>query len=194
MGWIDEEMRGINIGDQRLNRRAIAITEQLENSTESSFTQAFQTRSELAATYRLFDNNFVTPEKILSGHYKSTISRIKEQKVVLLPNDTSSIDYMSKSSVEGLGILESSHARGILIHPLLAITPDRTCLGMVDIQMWLRNGEAHRKSLPSEVRRNEPIEDKESFRWLKCYRKACDLHSKICKLSLLVLETEKVIF
>ena len=59
MGWVHDELSDINIGDQRLNRRTLAITEQLENSTEGSFTQSFRTRSELAAAYRLFDNNFV---------------------------------------------------------------------------------------------------------------------------------------
>lgn len=175
MGWVNDEFADISIGDRRLDKRALIVTQQLENSTEGSFTQCFQTRSELTAAYRLFDNMFITPEKILLPHYKSTMLRIKDQKVVLLPNDTSSIDYTSKSSVEGLGILESAHAKGLLIHPLIATTPERVCLGIVDVQIWSRDSEAHRKSLSSEVRRNEPIEEKESFRWLKCYRKACEI-------------------
>jgi Transposase DNA-binding/Transposase Tn5 dimerisation domain len=175
MGWINEELTDINIGDERLDRRTLTVIEQLENSTEGSFTQSFRTRSELVAAYRLFDNKFVSPEKILSGHYKSTLSRIRGEKIVLFPNDTSSIDYTDKYSVEGLGILESKHTKGLLIHPLIAITPERICLGMIDLQTWSRDGEANRKGLSSEVRRNEPIEEKESFRWLKSYRKACEL-------------------
>jgi hypothetical protein len=175
MGWINDEQAYIDTGDQRLNRRTITIIEQLENSTEGSLTQCFQTRADLVGAYRLFDNSFVTPEKILSSHYKKTRSRIKEQKVVLLPNDTSSLDYTKKTTVEGLGILESAHAKGLLIHPLIAITPERNCLGIIDLQIWSRDPHAHRKSLPSGVRNNEPIEEKESFRWLKSYRKACEL-------------------
>lgn len=173
MGWVNDEMADINIGDKRLDKRAKAVVTGLDNSTEDSFTQCFKTRAELVGAYRLFDNPFVTPDKILSGHYESTILRIKQQKVVLLVNDTSSIDYTGKDSVEGLGILESPYTKGILIHPTLAITPDRTCLGIIDSQMWSRDGDAHRKSLSSEIRRNEPIEQKESFRWLASYRKAC---------------------
>lgn len=170
-----DELADTNIGDQRLNRRTRAVAEKLGNSTEGSFTECFQTRAELTGAYRLFDNKFVTPEKILSGHYKKTMSRIQDQKIVLLPNDTSSIDYTTKNSVEGLGILESAHAKGLLIHPLIAITPARICLGLIDVQIWSRDGEAHRKTLSSEIRRNEPIEEKESFRWLKSYRKGCEL-------------------
>jgi hypothetical protein len=175
MEWVYDELSGTDTGDQRLNRRVIAVTEQLENGAEGSFSQCFQTRAELTAAYRLFDNNYITPEKILSGHYKSTTSRMKNQKIVLLLNDTSSIDYTSKNTVEGLGILESAYTKGLLIHPLIAVTPERISLGMVDVHTWSRDGEAHRKSLPSEVRRNEPIEMKESYRWLKSYRKACEL-------------------
>jgi hypothetical protein len=173
MCWIDDEMADINIGDKRLDKRTKAVIKRLDNSTEGSFTQCFKTRAELVGAYRLFDNPFVIPDKILSGHYESTILRIKQQKVVLLVNDTSSIDYTGKDSVEGLGILETSYTKGILIHPTLAITPDRTCLGIIESQMWTRDGNAHRKSLSSEIRRNEPIEQKESFRWLVSYRKAC---------------------
>lgn len=173
MGWINNEMADINIGDKRLDKRTKSVITRLDNSTEDSFTQCFKTRAELVGAYRLFDNRLVTPDKILSGHYESTILRIKQQKVVLLINDTSSIDYTGKESVEGLGILESSYTQGILIHPTLAITPDRICLGIIDTQMWARDGSAHRKSLSSEIRRNEPIEQKESFRWIVSYRKAC---------------------
>jgi hypothetical protein len=179
MGWTDNEMAHKAMGDERLDRRIVNIIERLENSSECSFTQCFKSRAELVAAYRFFDNNFVTPEKILSSHYESTISRIKQQKVVLLPNDTSSIDYTGKTSVEGLGILETAYTKGIFIHPLLAIIPDRTCLGVIDVQMWTRDGEAHRKSLPSQVRKNEPIKEKESFRWIHSYRKACILAQQI---------------
>lgn len=175
MGWIENEMAHTDIGDKRLNKRASIIVERLDNSSEGGFTQYFKSRSELVAAYRFFDNSFVTPEKILSSHYKSTIERIQEQKTVLLINDTSSLDYTGKDTVEGLGILESQYSKGILIHPTLAITPERNCLGIVDVLMWSRDGEAHRKALPSEVRKNEPIETKESFRWILSYRKACML-------------------
>ena len=49
MSWVHEELEGTNIGDKRLNRRTLAVTKQLGNCTEGSFTECFHTRSELVA-------------------------------------------------------------------------------------------------------------------------------------------------
>ncbi len=105
MVWQDDEMETSDIGDKRLNERQKLILERLSKSSQSSFSQCFKSRAELKAAYRFFDNDFVTPEKILSPHYESTLARIKAQPTVILPNDTSSIDFSSKTSVEGYRIL-----------------------------------------------------------------------------------------
>jgi hypothetical protein len=178
MGWIENELSDINIGDKRLNNRAKSIIHCLDNSSEDSFPQCFKSRAELEGAYRFFNNNFVNPEKILSSHYKNTLSRCSDEKVVLLVNDSSSIDYTSKSTVEGLGILETSHTRGIFIHPLIALNPSRVCLGMVDLHTWIRDEKAKRRDLSSQIRMNQPIEEKESFRWISCYRKSCEIAKK----------------
>lgn len=170
MGWEEQEMMHSNIGDERLEKRLTKILGRLSESSDTTFTQTFKSRAELVAGCRFFDNPRATPEKILASHIENTKCRIKDKPVVLLPNDSSSIDYTSKKGVEGLGILETSFTYGLHIHPTLAFTPDKVCLGCVDVKMWTRDGGKKRKSLPSSVRNNEPIEEKESFRWLQSYR------------------------
>lgn len=170
MGWEDQEMKFSNIGDARLEKRLVKIAGRLSESSDTSFTQTFKSRAELVAACRFFDNPRASPEKILASHIQNTKLRIKDNRVVLLPNDSSSIDYTCKKSVEGLGILETSYTFGLHIHPTLVFTPDNVCLGCVDGKMWTRDGNAKRKSLPSQVRNNEPIEEKESFKWLQSYR------------------------
>lgn len=172
MGWEDQEMMHSNIGDERLGKRLTKLVGRLSESSDTSFTQTFKSRAELVAGCRFFDNPRATPEKIIASHIASTKSRIKGMPIVLLPNDSSSIDYTSKKGVEGLGILETSFTFGLHIHPTVAFTPDKLCLGCVDLKIWTRDADAKRKSLPSNVRNNEPIEEKESFRWLQSYRVA----------------------
>lgn len=172
MGWEDQEMMYSNIGDQRLENRLTKLVGRLSESSDTSFTQTFKSRAELVAGCRFFDNPRATPEKILASHIESTKSRIKGNPIILLPNDSSSIDYTSKKAIEGLGILESSFTYGLHIHPTIAFTPEKICLGCVDFKTWTRDADAKRKLLPSNVRNNEPIEDKESFRWLQSYRVA----------------------
>jgi hypothetical protein len=170
MGWADEEMKVLEIGDKRLNERVKYTLEKLGESYNSSFPACFKTRSELVAAYRLFNNKFVTPEKVMRGHYESTIERAKEYPVVLLINDTSSLDYTSKD-IEGIGRLEKDYTKGFFIHPLLAVTPGRLPLGVIDNYNWIR-GDERRREISGNKRANEPIEEKESIRWLKSYKNA----------------------
>jgi hypothetical protein len=181
MGWEDQEMEALNIGDERLNKREVNIVGRLFESLGSSFTQCFKSRSELVAAYRFLDNNRATPQKVLASHYEHTKSRIigGQYPVVLCPNDTSSIDFSGRPGTEGLGILESSFAYGVLIHPTLAITPENICLGCLNVKMWERDPDAKRKSLPSEVRNNQPIEEKESIRWIESFRVVNEIAKEI---------------
>jgi hypothetical protein len=172
MGWSDLEMAELKVGDKRLNKRVKHTIEKLAASSESSFPACFKTRAELIGAYRLFDNDFLTPEKILEPHYKSVKQRAKTYPVVLLLNDTSSLDYTSKD-VEGLGMLEKNYTRGLFIHPTLAITPDRQCLGLIGHGIWTRMPNQHRNQISGSIRGNQPIEEKESFRWLESYRQGC---------------------
>ncbi|MFV1968756.1 MAG: IS4 family transposase [Pirellulaceae bacterium] len=54
----------------------------------------------------------------------------------------------------------------------MAFTPERLCLGVVGVEFFSRTPESLGKA---RERRNDPIESKESFRWLKGYRLACEL-------------------
>lgn len=174
MEWCDQEMKTLEIGDKRLNKRVKYTLGKLGESYNNSFPSCFKTRSELVGAYRLFDNKFAAPEKIMEAHYRSTQERVREFPVVLLINDTSSLDYTSKD-VEGVGKLEKEYTKGFFIHPLLATTPDRLPLGIIDNYVWTREEEYR----SNNSRRNQPIEEKESFRWLQSYQKG-HLFAKSC--------------
>jgi len=96
MRWSDTEMNNLKIGDKRLDKRLKKTIEQMAASSDSSFPACFKTRAELIGAYRLFDNEFVTPEKILKPHRDCVDQRSATQPIVLLLNDTSSIDYIPK--------------------------------------------------------------------------------------------------
>ena len=57
-----------------------------------------------------------------------------------------------------------------------ALTPQRLCLGVVRMDLWARDDETFRQA---KDRKYEPIEEKESFRWLEGYRLACDLAEEL---------------
>lgn len=169
--WIREELKGMNLGDRRLNRRAGQLMERLSADPSGSVNAACQGWGETQAAYRFFDNQRVTPERLLEPHRQATLRRIAEQEVVLLIQDTTELDY-SAHPAEGVGSLAWEQRRGFYDHTTAAFTPDGLCLGVLEVNLFSRDA----KTLgQSQQRRNHPIETKESFRWLEGYRLACEV-------------------
>lgn len=176
--WAAQEMLTANLGDERLNRRAARVLSQLAKSPQESVPSALQSWPETLAAYRFFDNDKVTPEKVLEPHRDATLDRVKQFPVVLCIQDTTELDYTSKPQIQGLGPLTYESGLGLYIQPTLAVTPERLCLGVVDQWTWVRDPEEHGgKNRQHRLKRS--IEEKESFRWVEGYRRVCDWQSTL---------------
>jgi Transposase Tn5 dimerisation domain/Transposase DNA-binding len=171
--WAAQEMLTAHWGDKRLNQRAAKLLSRLADSPEGSLPSVLQSWKETVAAYRFFDNEKVTPEKVLEPHRDATLERAQKFPVVLCVQDTTELDYTSKPQTQGLGPLTYGSSLGLYIHPTLAITPDRLCLGVVDQWSWARDPEEHGgKDRQNRLQRS--LEEKESFRWVEGYRRVCD--------------------
>lgn len=168
---IESELDGINLGDQRLNRRGKKLLKALAGDPQASINGACDGWADTLAAYRFFDNPAVTPEKILEPHRAATMGRIGTQKVVLVVQDTTELDFTAHPPRDAQ-CLDKPQRFGLFDHTLLAVTPDRLCLGVVGGEQFDRVPE----SLGQTAQRTTlPIEEKESFRWLTGYRAACRL-------------------
>lgn len=173
--WAKEEMEHAAWEDRRLNERLTRLLSDLGERPQMSIPAACGGHTETVAAYRFFDNERVTPDKILQPHFERTRQRMAEHPVVLLVQDTTELDVTRpEQQVAGAGPLERPARRGALLHPLEAFTPDGTPLGAVWAQMWTRDEEpvAHSRVERQRWRRTTPIEEKESFRWLEGLRQA----------------------
>lgn len=181
MSWVEEEFKTIDIGDKRLNNRMIHITECLGLAPGRTIPQTFKSWGDIKACYDFVKNDLVTEEKLLAPHIERTLERIKEYSVVLLLSDTTDINYTTKAAMTGKERLTNKQ-NGIWLHPTIAVTPERLTLGIVDANFWHREPEVAGKSAASGTSRDKaPIEEKESYRWLKSYLKACEIASKAPK-------------
>ena len=165
--WYCEEVKGAEFGDSRLTERYKKILGGLSTQTEESIPGALDSWGETQAAYRFLANSKVSAAKILSPHRESTIERIKQEEVILLPQDTSELNYSSKTDIKGLGPLNTESHRGFLLHPVIAVTPKRLCLGVVSAEMWARESIGNKS-----LNRDRRIEDKESMRWLRGFEVA----------------------
>jgi hypothetical protein len=165
------ELDGMDLGDKRLNDRSQLLIERLAANPAASVNASCQGWSETKAAYEFFDNEKVEPHKILQPHRDATINRIREEEVVLIAQDTTELDY-SEHPTKDAGVLDAAHRFGLYDHSHIAFTPQQLCLGVLGVEFFSRTPESLGKT---RERRNNPIETKESFRWLEGYRLACDI-------------------
>ena len=143
-----------------------------------SVPAATRGRAEMEAAYRFFDNDKVSPEKILQPHIEATRERISQAEIVLLVQDTTDIDLTRPNQqVKGAGPMEYDTRRGVFFHPLLAFNSHGLPLGVAWQKSWTRNKikKKRTKKERDDWHRKTPIEGKESFRWIEGMRAARDV-------------------
>ncbi len=174
--WVIEEMQNLDLKDKRLNDRLSEVLSQLGGHPTASIPAACGGYAETAAAYRLFDNEKVCFENVLQPHIEATGRRIAGNSVVVLAQDTTEIDLTRpEQQVVGAGPLDGGSRRGLFLHLLHAFTPDGTPLGTVHADVWARDDEPPlSKSERSAQRKQTPIEEKESQRWIDMLRRARD--------------------
>ncbi|MFQ5752806.1 MAG: IS4 family transposase [bacterium] len=172
--WVSEELSTVNLSDERLDRRAHKILDRVGSKPGISFPAACKGWDETNGAYRFFNNKKVTEQKILSAHKDATLKRMADHKVVLCLQDTTEMDFTGRK-LNGAGPLSIEERIGFFNHVTLAVTPERICLGTLDAHMWARDFDDLNKS---GKRKQKPIEEKESYRWLEGYRKISELSNR----------------
>lgn len=168
-GWVENEIKANQLSDERLNKRLKSILSSLGNNPEESIPAACQGWTETQGVYRFLDNPRVSLAEILTGHQTATIDRIREQEMVLLPQDTTFLNFAQEESA-GIGTLKRTQSEHYLLHITAAFTPARVNLGTLDAKLWQRPEEP-----VAHLRDQKPIEEKESYRWLESYDMACQV-------------------
>jgi hypothetical protein len=163
-GWGAKEFSGLDLGDERLNKRAIKLVEQFADKPTASIPAAAGGWADTIAAYRFLGNENADWESILAPHAIQTQQRMSRHPVVLCLQDTTELDFNGQD-IKGLGSLSYDAQRGMYLHPTYAITPQREPLGVTAMWMWAR--ERRDESQPKVAIEKE--EAKESIRWIKGY-------------------------
>ena len=164
MSWAAQEFETLDLGDARLNRRAVLLAEQLACKPGASIPSACRNWSETVAAYRCLDNASVTSQQIMDAHWQASVQRIAQHQVVLCLQDTTELDYNGQQ-MQGLGPLSYEAQRGMYLHPTYVITPQREPLGVTDAWMWAREPKPVDGQRPGVV---------ESLRWIESYERIAE--------------------
>ncbi len=155
--WAAQELAYTDLGDPRRTRRLIQMVEDFAAQPGASVPQACGTRAKTKAAYRLWDDEYVTPDAIQASHRASTVERAERQGVVLAVQDTTELDYADHPHTTGLGPLENVWQNGLKIHSSLAVHPDGVPLGLLYQKRWVRDA---RRSRSPSTDGNAPRETK----------------------------------
>jgi hypothetical protein len=139
--------------------------------------EACQSRSKTKAAYRFFDHPETHMDVLLKPHFEATQQRVAAEKVVLAVQDTTSLNYSTHPATENLGPIGSQQEGiiGLLVHSTMAFNLEGTPLGLLDVQCWARDAAAFGQK---HERKQRPIEEKESSKWLKSFRRVAEVQRR----------------
>lgn len=169
--WAEEEFGRCRL-NPRLAERLMTMVRDFWARPMADIPEACQSVSKMQAAYRFLANDDVEFETLLQPHYAASEQRIgalAQDSVVLVPQDTTSVNYSELESTEGLGPIGTTvdGAQGLHLHSSLGVTVQGVPLGFLDAQCWVRDPLEFGKKAK---RHSLPIEDKESWRWIESYR------------------------
>lgn len=169
MRWAAKEFKDIDLGDKRLNKRAVLLAEQLAAKPTASIPGACGGWAETAAAYRFLAQDELEWSDILAPHWQCSSVRMKAHRVVLCIQDTTELDFNGQQ-ISGLGPLSYEVQRGMYLHPTYAVTTAREPLGVLDAYMWARE--------PKDATGVRPG-IKESSRWIEGYQRVAEQASAL---------------
>jgi hypothetical protein len=116
---------------------------------------------------RLLRNERVSVQKLIEGVCDGIGERAAARHVLLV-QDTSELNYQAHAGrVHGLGRAGNGSDAGMFIHPVLCVdAQEASCLGLAHLHLWQRTG------TKATDYRKQPIEDKESLRWIEAIEQA----------------------
>ena len=182
--WAEEEFGCVRFYDQRLKQRLYQIAEDFAGCSEGGIPEACSDRASTMGAYRFFQNPKVSMDVVLEAHTEATIDRMRKHPIVLVPQDTTSLNYNTHPMREGLGPIgtKRTEAIGLLLHDTMAFSEQGTPLGILDAQCWARDPKDRSKR---ERRKRLAIEQKESQKWLRSFRKVAEIQ-KVCPKTKLI--------
>jgi hypothetical protein len=183
--WCERELQTLDLGDQRRHRRAQAILEARWRQPQASFYGSFTGWTPAKGAYGLIEHRSadISLASLLAPHADQTQRRMAAEGWVLLPEDTTTLNYSGLRQTTGLGPLGQSKGQGLWLHSLLAFRPDGIPLGVLHAQCWARPKDGS----DTHQRNAQALVDKESLRWVEHFQKAASAARRMPQTQLVVL-------
>lgn len=104
MSWAREEFKTLDLGDTRLDARAVLLAQRLGSKPMESIPNACSGWAETQGAYRFLSNTKTDWHALLQPHWDCSIERMRPHAVVLNIQDTTELDFNGRQTT-GLGPL-----------------------------------------------------------------------------------------
>lgn len=173
---ITAEFSNADLKDVRRPRRLDQIVVAWAKAPAASIAAASGGWKEALAAYRLLNCAGVKPAALIAPHHEATAVRCEGHACVVVAQDTTELDYTHMKATTGFGPLNDPLRRGCFLHSLYVVSEEGLPLGLLDTAIMMRDDETFGTAA---TRKQRPIEEKESYRWVEGYRRTLELARRL---------------
>lgn len=116
-----EAWSNINLGDKRLDKRAVKIGAAFLRRPFVSPPKMLASFKDIKAFYRFMDSEKVSHDKLVSPHIENTRVSLANSKIVLAVQDTTTVALKRNYDVEGL--YDIGNTQGFVTHNCISVIP-----------------------------------------------------------------------
>jgi hypothetical protein len=157
-------------GDVRREQAGTALFERVVTTGSLVLRELGGDRAGEMSAHRFLASRHVTPEEILRTAGKRTAAACAGRRIVAV-QDTTEINFSGRHlGRRGLGPAGDGKTPGFFCHAMVAVdVDDEAVVGALYARIWTR------PSKRAAARRSQPIEQKESIRWIEATAAAANL-------------------
>lgn len=186
--WVEAEFGGVDLGHRDTEQRLLSIAKAKARNPSAAYTECVAgDRHQLKAYYRFIGHKRagIDTDSILGGHRRQTIRRIKGRSRVLAIQDTTDLDFSERLHCNGLGDTGTNQtgavSHGLKMHSTLALSEEGLPLGVLRTHLYASHFDSENKAP------NRPIEEKESYRWLRTIDQMREISAWVPETELIVV-------
>lgn len=181
--WAAGEFATLDCGDVRRLRRFVRVASDFIQHPGASIPEVSKDWAGTKACYRLFDRDEINADSILAAHRDAMLGRLRDDggnDTLLVVQDTTSLNFSGREDIEGfgpIGNVSEKKAPGLFVHGQLVVAGDGRIHGLAGAEIYARV--TRRKGQAAGTRNRQPIEEKESMRWIRGWREAQRLWTRL---------------
>jgi hypothetical protein len=170
----------------RISRRVNRLVARIIEKESVVIHQLSDKEAEQRSYYRLLHNRRLETGQLLSYLQWDCQRQVETGAHYLVFQDTTQPNFEHNRSnitdFEQLGVLADRRSLGFFLHPALVVQADTgRCIGYSHVHTWSRQAEAADKN--QRQYKKQPIEEKESFRWLQAAQVSKQVLSQAASLT-----------